>query len=118
MDTESTGGSDAGKLGRAAIKQTAKNIIIVFVQLAIMLAAAGKIGWVNAWIFAGAHSLAYLVGGAVMMRANPGLLKERSKLVREDTKFFDKVFYAIGISVLFAIVIHPNLYAKQGGTLP
>lgn len=57
---------------------------------ALLFIPAGTLKWPMAWALIGVH-LAYLFAlMLILLRVNPGLLEERSRLVTEDTKSWDK----------------------------
>lgn len=59
---------------------------------AALLGSAGTWSWHRAWVLIGLYLLVHVVGAARIVRANPGLLRERAKLpVQRDQPLSDKV---------------------------
>ncbi len=57
-----------------------------------LFAGAGTLNWTRGWIAVGLYLGLVAVGAAVVRRANPGLMTERAKWRRKDTKPFDRIF--------------------------
>lgn len=56
---------------------------------------AGTIHWTRGWICVALWVTAMPAVGLIAHHYNPGLLRERAKWRRKDTKRFDKVFFAL-----------------------
>jgi protein-S-isoprenylcysteine O-methyltransferase Ste14 len=71
----------------------------------VLLAAAGTIYWINGWVYFG-FILSYLVVYTLLLlRINPGLLNERGKFLKEDTKSYDKVYAVLYIPLTYLTLI-------------
>ncbi|MDY6843145.1 MAG: isoprenylcysteine carboxylmethyltransferase family protein [Thermodesulfobacteriota bacterium] len=76
------------------------------IHLIILIIAAGKICWINAWVCFGMSLLYQVVNTIVLMKVNPQLLNKRGILIKENTKNFDKIFitlyipFALSVSVI------------------
>ena len=57
-----------------------------------LFAGAGTLSWKRGWLSVALYLGLVAVGGIVIRRANPGLMTERAKWRRKDTKPFDRLF--------------------------
>jgi protein-S-isoprenylcysteine O-methyltransferase Ste14 len=73
---------------------------------AIAFLGAGRLDWPRGWIYAVLFVAFAFAGTQIVDRANPGLLKARSRGFRKDTKGFDRVFYVFFLPLM---VIYPLL---------
>ncbi|MDQ2081275.1 isoprenylcysteine carboxylmethyltransferase family protein [Xanthobacteraceae bacterium Astr-EGSB] len=71
---------------------------------AIAFIAAGRLDWARGWIYALVFVAASVVGSVIVHGVNPGLLEERAKGMRADTKPFDRVFYR---AFLPLVIVYP-----------
>jgi protein-S-isoprenylcysteine O-methyltransferase Ste14 len=55
---------------------------------------AGTFNWPRGWISLAVYCSPMAIVGAIVSRKNPGLIAERDKWRRQDTKGFDKIFLA------------------------
>lgn len=89
-----------GGLNRYGVELIVREFIRPLVHLAILLISAGKIDWINAWIYTSLFLFLQIVQSVVLIKINPQLLNERRKFIQKNTKAFDKIFYALGIPLL------------------
>jgi protein-S-isoprenylcysteine O-methyltransferase Ste14 len=89
--------------------------ISIVIMLVILLASAGTIVWINAWVMAGLYLVLTVVYSVAMIRKNPGLLNERGKFMKKGTKTFDKYFYAIWRPLSLAALIIAGFDAVRYG---
>ena len=73
---------------------------------------AGRLDWVRGWISAGLSVVGMTIVGLIIRRCNTGLLEERAKWRRKDTKRFDKIFLAIYVPLL---LIQPAVAGLDNG---
>jgi len=99
-------------LNRDGVRGIIREFLRPFIQIAILLISAGKFGWINAWIYIGLFLMIQIVFTVLLMRVNPQLLNERGKFMRENTKTFDKIFYAVGIPVGLGMFVIAGLDAR------
>jgi protein-S-isoprenylcysteine O-methyltransferase Ste14 len=69
-------------------------------HLTLLLAAAGRWDWMNAWVFGVTQFALLATYVTVLYRKNPELLAVRSR-IQPKTRFFDKVF--LGLFVVSAL---------------
>ncbi|MBU7009847.1 MAG: isoprenylcysteine carboxylmethyltransferase family protein [Theionarchaea archaeon] len=84
----------------SVVKRMIQVWMILFFQIAILFAAAGSIEWVRAWIFVILQGGLLIVFGSVMLRVNPELIGQRSKM-KSDIEKYDKLFAIAYSPVLF-----------------
>jgi protein-S-isoprenylcysteine O-methyltransferase Ste14 len=66
-------------------------LIAAMVMLgAFLFVPAGTINWGMAWALIGVHLVYLFVLMLILLRVNPSLIRERSRLITEDTKNWDK----------------------------
>ncbi len=90
-------------------------VVTVLVHLAILLISAGRLDWINAWVFSGLYLVLMLVYLTLMLKVNPELLAERKKFVKKDTKKFDRVFFSLWLPLSYIILIVSGLDAARFG---
>jgi len=93
-DSERTGLENSQRKERQVM---IKNIIMIFagtfLLYGILVLSAGKVYWLNAWIYTGIFIVYGIVYIIVLKKYNPQLLSERTRSFRKNTKKFDKVFF-------------------------
>jgi len=70
-------------------------VVFTAVWIAALFGSAGHWDWTRGWIFVAIYIVGMAFIGIAIKRKQPGLLEERSKWRRKDTKPFDKVFLAV-----------------------
>jgi protein-S-isoprenylcysteine O-methyltransferase Ste14 len=94
------------RLNRDGIKNLSRDFFHALLHLAALLIAAGKAGWLNAWVCIGLGLIFQAANTGVLLRFNPQLLNQRGRLIQADTKTFDKVFVALYLLIgLFASIL-------------
>ena len=86
---------------RLGIRSVLQAVVSMGLWVAAVFAGAGSLHWTRGWIASAAFVVCMTAGGLVVHRVNPGLVKERSKWRRKDTKPFDKIFLAIYLPLGF-----------------
>lgn len=84
-------------LNRDGVRGIVREFLRPVIQLAILLISAGRMTWINAWVYIGVFVVIQIVFMVVLYKINPQVLNERGKVFRKNTKTFDKIFYAVGI---------------------
>ncbi len=109
--------SDANKtktgLDRYGVRGIVRVFVRTFIHLAVLLISAGKISWINGWLYAAVllfYQISYIT---VMVKVNPQLLNEWGKGIRENTKTFDKILSAFFIPLVFITLIIAALDAGR-----
>lgn len=88
------------KLDRNGVRGIVVWFAGIILQFIVLLASAGKVMWINAWLFF-ALCMAYEIAvTVVLVRKNPAMLNERGKLIRKDTRAFDKVYAVLWIPMI------------------
>jgi len=103
------------RLNRDGVIYLAREFAHLLLHLALLLAAAGTLQWINAWVMAGLNLIHQAVNTLVLLRFNPGLLNQRAKLFQEGTKRFDKWFIALYLPLGVLISILCGLDAVRFG---
>ncbi len=105
------------KLNRIGVKGIVTSCIGIFVALIILLISAGKINWINGWLFFGlilGYEMFYV---GLFLKINPELLNKRGKVVTEGSKFFDKIFAILYLPLYFSIMIISGIDVRYGWTI-
>jgi len=113
--TEQSSIQSEGKLNRTGVRGIVTGFFGIFIGLIILLLSAGKINWINAWLFFGLILGYEIVYTGLLLKINPGLLNERAKLVPKGSKFFDKIFAVLYLPLYFSILIVSGLDAGRYG---
>jgi protein-S-isoprenylcysteine O-methyltransferase Ste14 len=100
-------------LDRNGVKELVRSTIRFFIHLAVLLISAGKIWWINAWVYFGLYLFLQVVYALVMLRINPDLLNERGKGIKEGTKTFDKLFFAFWLPLIVLTLVVSGLDAAR-----
>ncbi len=109
-DTESKGKTG---LSRGALRELAGSSIRFFIHLAVLLVSAGRIWWINAWVYFGLYLLVQIIYAIIMIKKNPEVLDARGKTFREDTKTYDKVFFALWLPMIVVTLVVAGLDAVR-----
>jgi protein-S-isoprenylcysteine O-methyltransferase Ste14 len=93
--------------------------VIAFAFIGAMLfVPARTLNWPMAWAMIGVF-LVYMVAlTALLLRYNPGLIAERSRVMTHDTKGFDKVITAVMTPVYFGTWVLAGLDYRNGWSPP
>jgi len=80
---------------RSRSYRTVAQTIVTFIWFAgSLFLGAGRIGWIRGWISVGLSVISMSALGLIVRHYNAGLLEERARWRRKDTKLFDKIFLA------------------------
>jgi len=82
-------------------------------HLVLLLWAAGRRDWINAWVCIGLAVSYQIISAAVLLKFNPGLINRRGKVIQPGTKGFDRVFVAVYMPLSVAISILCGLDAVR-----
>jgi len=80
----------------------------------LLFLGAGRMDWGRAWVYLGISALMLVVNGVVLLRSNPEVVAERSR-VHRGTKRFDKVFTLLYIPPFLALPVVAGLDAVRFG---
>ena len=108
------------RLNRAGIKGIVVQFMLILFSFAILFAAAGKINWINGWVYFGLACLAQLVSTVILAEVNPQLLNARGNVVKEGTKGFDRawvILYPV-ITLVNLVVIGLDAVRFQWSSMP
>ncbi len=85
-----------------------------------LFAGAGRLDWPRGWISVAVYVIGMGALGLIVHRFNPGLLQQRAKWRRKDTKRFDKVFLAIllPVSLLQPAVAGMDVVRFRSSSMP
>ncbi|MCP4724914.1 MAG: isoprenylcysteine carboxylmethyltransferase family protein [bacterium] len=95
-------------------KGAVRELLRTVFHIAILLSAAGELYWINAWVYYLYFLLMQLVYFGVLKKFNPELINERAKLLRADTKKFDKWFYALSVPVMVTALVLTGIDRRFG----
>jgi protein-S-isoprenylcysteine O-methyltransferase Ste14 len=92
-------------LTRDGVKGILLWYFMVFAVFLALILGSGKLDWINAWIYL-IVSLVYTTLLFIILGIkSPEMLNERGKLVKEDTKPFDRVFYALWMPMVLTAML-------------
>ena len=84
-----------------------------------LFGSAGDWEWTRGWICYALYGGGTLVMTLIVRRKQPGLMEERAKMRRPDTKPFDKLFFAIFLPLMLLLPVVAGCdYRYQGPTMP
>ena len=83
------------KLNRYGLRNLAGAFLYGFFHLGVLLLAAGKVGWISAWVCIGLSMLYQVANTLVLLRFNPDLVNKRGQPRLRTTRTYDRVFVAL-----------------------
>jgi len=83
------------KLDRNGFRNVIGGFLYGLFHLGVLLLAAGKIGWISAWVCIGLSLLHQMVNTLVLLRFNPELVNKRGQPKLKTTRTHDRVFVAL-----------------------
>jgi protein-S-isoprenylcysteine O-methyltransferase Ste14 len=108
--TESTK-TQTGKLDRSGVNRIITVLGTLVLFGVILFVSAGRLDWLEAWIFLGIYLVGITLNGLYSLRHNPDMLNERGRM-GENAKSWDKVIGLVYMVLLFAIYILAGLDAR------
>ena len=78
-----------------------------------LFVSAGKLDWVNAWVYFGLVLTYLITYTAICVKLNPEMLNARGRFSKEGTKTFDKVYAVVYLPLSFSIVFVCGLDAAR-----
>ncbi len=70
-------------------RRAAQLLIYLLIQITLLLAAAGRVDWIGAWMYIGLYVLVLIVNAVLMARYHPELAAERATIA-ENVKTWDR----------------------------
>jgi protein-S-isoprenylcysteine O-methyltransferase Ste14 len=110
--TESLHVDETDGLDPSGVKWIVDASLGLLLGYVLLFVAAGRLDWVNAWVYVGLTAAYQVASTAVLVRKNPEVLNERGKLVKRGTKPFDRVYVAVYLPTAYAIVVVSGLDAR------
>lgn len=92
-------------LNRQGLMGIRIEIIANVLLLSLLLISAGKFFWINAWLYTGIQLICLMSYFFILFKKNPDLLNARGKIIKKDTKKFDKIFYKIARPLIYLMMI-------------
>jgi protein-S-isoprenylcysteine O-methyltransferase Ste14 len=85
---------------------------IVAWWLICLFGSAGQLTWIRGWICTVLYLGGLYASRAVLKKLNPGLLEQREKAIRKDTKPFDKIFLRLFLPLTIVQPVIAGLDAR------
>ena len=101
------------RLNREGLRWLAAYCFSSIASFVVLFVSAGKLDWVNAWIYVGLVSAYLITYTSVCVRLNPEMLNSRGRFSKEGTKTFDKVYAFLYLPLGFSIVVVCGLDAAR-----
>ncbi len=98
---------------RRSLKGAITGFVFVGLWTAVLFGSAGHWVWIRGWICLVIYLGGVSTAAAIGKRYNPTLPEARAKLVRSDTKHFDKVILAIYYPLTYVQIAIAGLDAKR-----
>jgi protein-S-isoprenylcysteine O-methyltransferase Ste14 len=105
---------EAPRLDRSGRKRIVQVIVLFLIETSLLFVAAGRLDWIEAWVYFALRFGALLTIGLWAARKNPGVINERGRS-SDNAKSWDKIFGAIYAPLLFIIPIAAGLDAGRYG---
>jgi protein-S-isoprenylcysteine O-methyltransferase Ste14 len=118
MTTQDVKTSSQATFTRGVVRWAVQMTMALVVFGVILFAAAGRLNWINGWVFLGLNALTQVISSLVLIPRRPDMLAERSQS-HEGTKSWDR-FYAPAITLFgpLALILVAGLDARFGWTPP
>ncbi|HXJ44310.1 MAG TPA: isoprenylcysteine carboxylmethyltransferase family protein [Bryobacteraceae bacterium] len=94
------------------IKTVFQSLTIPAWWLLSLFGSAGQLTWKRGWICTALYLGAFTASRAIIKKLNPGLLEQRQKAIRTDTKPFDKIFLRLFLSLTIVQPVVAGLDAR------
>jgi protein-S-isoprenylcysteine O-methyltransferase Ste14 len=94
------------------IRRAFQSLTLAGWWLICLFGSAGKLTWKRGWICTVLYLGAFYTSRAILRRLNPGILAQRQKAIRTDTKPFDKIFLRLFLSLTIIQPIIAGLDAR------
>jgi protein-S-isoprenylcysteine O-methyltransferase Ste14 len=104
------------KLDRSGINRIVTVLGTMIIFGAILFVTAGRLNWLEAWIFLGIYLVGVMANGLWTLTHNPEVLNERGR-IGPNTKSWDKMIGLIYVILLFAIYILSGLDERFGWSM-
>ena len=101
------------RLNRNGLRWLAAYFFSTIAGFVVLFISAGRLDWVNAWVYVGLVSAYLITYTAVCVKFNPEMLNSRGSFSKEGTKPFDKVYGVLYLPLGFAIVVVCGLDAAR-----
>ena len=93
------------------------SLTVIFIALIVILISAGKLNWINGWIFFVlilGYELFYI---GLFLKINPDLINKRGILIIGESKFYDKIFAILYLPLYFFILVIFGIDVRYGFTI-
>lgn len=104
------------KLDRSGVTRIITVLGTLFLYGAILFFSAGRLNWLEAWIFLGIYLAGITTNGLWSLRHNPEMLNERGRM-GENIKSWDKVIGLFYMIFLLATYILAGLDTRNGWSM-
>ncbi|HVN55232.1 MAG TPA: isoprenylcysteine carboxylmethyltransferase family protein [Anaerolineaceae bacterium] len=101
------------KLDRDGINRIIQVLGFLLVTGGILFACAGRLAWIEAWVFLSIYLAGVLLNGLWTLRHDPGLINERGR-IGPNAKSWDKIIGLIYTVLLLGTMIVSGLDARFG----
>ena len=106
------------EMARGIARWAGQMIAALVIFGAILFLAAGRLNWIQGWVYLGMNALTQALSAIVLIPRRPDMLAERSK-VREGTKGWDRFLApAIVIVGTLAVLVTAGLDIRFGWSEP
>jgi len=99
---------------RLVIVQISQTTLLFLILAAALFIPAGRLAWLEAWIYLVVHYLLALMTAIWMLRTNPELAQERTQ-PGKNVKHWDQTIVAINLTLTLALYIVIGLDAGRFG---
>ncbi|MCG8571714.1 MAG: isoprenylcysteine carboxylmethyltransferase family protein [Spirochaetes bacterium] len=117
------------QFSKKGLRGILRSLILFGFIFGVCLLIAGRLDYYHAWLMFGLYLSLQIMYVLVLLKTNPELINERGSFIQENTKKFDKIFYALWIPLRFVIFIvaaldagrfswsHMPVYIVAGGAI-
>ncbi|KKG14146.1 hypothetical protein EO98_09230 [Methanosarcina sp. 2.H.T.1A.6] len=77
----------------------------LFLMAAVFFLSAGRADLPRAWLFFGLYSVSLLSNMVIFLKFNPEVIRARSKIIREEMKWWDRIFVVLYILLIILMFI-------------
>lgn len=98
------------------LKTIVGSLFSLLVTGTCLFAGAGRLDWREAWTLLAVMAVARIVTGVMLLRRDPGLLRERFRsFIQRGQPLWDQVFYALFIPIFYGGLVLMGVDAVRAG---
>jgi protein-S-isoprenylcysteine O-methyltransferase Ste14 len=99
---------------KAVAKRGAQVLFSMLLMAALFFLSAGRLDLPRVWFFFGLYFVSLVINMVIFLKYNPEVVKARSEMLKGEMKWWDKVYAALYILLMFALPVVCGLDVRFG----